>query len=254
MFDDTACLDFPCIDTLEYGALGGPAGTPPMRSRENACERLSSIGEILDDARAGKMFILVDSPNRENEGDLVLPAQFATASAINFMASYGRGLICLAITQERACELELAPMVAKNRTRMGTAFTVSIEAAEGVSTGISAHDRAHTIATAVDPGKGATDLVSPGHVFPLVARQGGVLERAGHTEATVDVARIAGLIPAAVICEIMNDDGTMARLPDLLRFARIHGLRIGSIAELIAWRSENEGVQPAMGGFNDNVG
>jgi 3,4-dihydroxy 2-butanone 4-phosphate synthase/GTP cyclohydrolase II len=186
------------------------------------------------------MYILVDAEDRENEGDLIIPAQFATAEQVNFMAKHGRGLICLALTEQRAGGLGLQPMATRNQTRHSTAFTVSIEAKEGISTGISAHDRARTIAVAIDPTKGAGDIVSPGHVFPLTARNGGVLIRAGHTEASVDISRLAGLIPAAVICEIMNDDGTMARLPDLVGFAQHHNLKIGTIADLIAYRRIND--------------
>jgi 3,4-dihydroxy 2-butanone 4-phosphate synthase / GTP cyclohydrolase II len=198
--------------------------------------QIASIEEILDDARQGRMFILVDAEDRENEGDLFIPAQMATPEAINFMAKHGRGLICLALTEERAAELKLELMARSNQSRHTTAFTVSIEAREGITTGISAYDRAHTIATAIDPAKDHRDIVSPGHVFPLVARAGGVLVRAGHTETAVDIARLAGLAPAGVICEIMNDDGSMARMPDLLSFAQRHGLKIGTIADLIAYR------------------
>ena len=201
---------------------------------------LSSISEILEDMRNGRMVVLVDAEERENEGDLVIPAQMATPDAVNFMARYGRGLICLTLTGARAAELELEAMVGRNGSRNRTAFTQSIEAREGISTGISAADRARTIATAIDATKGAADIVSPGHVFPLVAREGGVLIRAGHTEASVDLARLAGLYPAAVICEIMNDDGTMARMPDLVAFAQRHGLKIGAIEDLIADRLRNE--------------
>jgi len=201
---------------------------------------ISSIDEIIEDARNGRIFILVDAEDRENEGDLVVPAQFATPEAVNFMAKHGRGLICLAITRERAQALKLDMMARENRESMGTAFTVSIEAAEGVTTGISAADRARTIAAATDPMKDHHDIVSPGHVFPLIARDGGTLVRAGHTEAAVDISRMAGLYPAGVICEIMNDDGTMARLPELVSFAQLHGLKIGTIADLIAWRREND--------------
>ncbi len=201
---------------------------------------ISPIPEIIEEAREGRMFILVDEEDRENEGDLVIPAQFATPAQVNFMAKHGRGLICLALTAERTRHLGLEPMTPRNQTRLGTAFTVSIEAREGVSTGISAHDRAHTIAVAIDAGKGATDIVSPGHVFPLVARDGGVLVRAGHTEASVDIARQAGLNPSAVICEVMNDDGTMARLPELVAFAQFHNLKVGAIDELIAFRRLND--------------
>ncbi|WP_339834023.1 3,4-dihydroxy-2-butanone-4-phosphate synthase [uncultured Parvibaculum sp.] len=199
-------------------------------------EYLSPIEDVIEDARNGKMFILVDAEDRENEGDLVIPAQMCTPEAVNFMAKYGRGLICLTLTNDRAKQLNLQLMSSTNQSRHQTAFTVSIEAREGISTGISAHDRAHTVSVAIDPTKGATDIVSPGHVFPLVARDGGVLVRAGHTESAVDIARLAGLYPAGVICEIMNDDGTMARLPDLVQFAQLHGLKIATIADLIAYR------------------
>jgi 3,4-dihydroxy 2-butanone 4-phosphate synthase / GTP cyclohydrolase II len=192
--------------------------------------------QIIDEARNGRMFILVDDEDRENEGDLVIPAQMATPQAINFMARHGRGLICLALTQKRVDQLGLEPMTRQNRTRHGTAFTVSIEAREGVTTGISAADRARTISVAIDAGKGRDDIVSPGHVFPLSARDGGVLVRAGHTEAAVDVSRLAGLNPSGVICEILREDGTMARLDDLIPFAQLHGLKIGTISDLIAYR------------------
>ena len=191
---------------------------------------------IIDEARNGRMFILVDDDDRENEGDLVIPAQMATPDAINFMARHGRGLICLALTKDRIDQLGLAPMAAVNGTQLDTAFTVSIEAREGVTTGISAADRARTVAVAIDANNGPDAFVSPGHVFPLVARPGGVLVRAGHTEAAVDVSRLAGLNPSGVICEIMGDDGTMARLDQLMDFARIHGLKIGTIRDLIAYR------------------
>jgi 3,4-dihydroxy 2-butanone 4-phosphate synthase / GTP cyclohydrolase II len=197
---------------------------------------LSPIEEVIEDARNGRMFILVDAEERENEGDLVIPAQMATPDAINFMTKHGRGLVCLTLTPERTKQLHLELMSRSNRARHSTAFTVSIEAREGVSTGISAHDRAHTIAVAIDPTKDYRDVITPGHVFPLVAKDGGVLIRAGHTEAAVDIARLAGLYPAGVICEIMNDDGTMARLPDLVAFAQRHGLKIATIADLIAYR------------------
>ncbi|VVE89628.1 3,4-dihydroxy-2-butanone-4-phosphate synthase [Pandoraea bronchicola] len=198
--------------------------------------RISSAQEIINEARNGRMFILVDDEDRENEGDLVIPAQMATPEAINFMATHGRGLICLALSEERVDQLRLEPMSRANGTRHETAFTVSIEAREGVSTGISAADRARTISVAIDTAKGPADIVSPGHVFPLRARDGGVLIRAGHTEASVDVARLAGLNPSGVICEIMKDDGTMARLDDLIVFARKHGMKIGTIRDLIAHR------------------
>jgi len=197
---------------------------------------LSSPEEIIDEARNGRMFILVDDEDRENEGDLVIPAQMATPDAVNFMARHGRGLICLAMTKSRVEQLGLDLMARNNGTRHETAFTVSIEAREGVTTGISAADRACTIAAAIDSTKGRDDIVTPGHVFPLVARDGGVLVRAGHTEAAVDVSRLAGLNPSGVICEIMNEDGTMARMDDLVSFAQLHGLKIGTIRDLIAYR------------------
>ena len=203
---------------------------------------VSSTDEILEDLRNGKMVVLVDAEDRENEGDLVIPAQMATPDAINFMARFGRGLICLALTEERADALRLEAMARTNRTRMGTAFTVSIEAKDGISTGIAAADRSHTVRTAIDPSKDHRDLVSPGHVFPLVARDGGVLVRTGHTEASVDLARMAGLTPAGVICEIMNDDGTMARMPDLVAFAQRHGLKIGTIEDLVAHRLRHDRI------------
>ncbi len=197
---------------------------------------MASAEQIIDEARNGRMFILVDDEDRENEGDLIIPAQMATPDAINFMAKHGRGLICLALTRERVDQLGLQPMSRTNGTRLETAFTTSIEAREGVTTGISAADRARTISVAIDAAKGPEHIVSPGHVFPLVARDGGVLVRAGHTEAAVDVARLAGLNPSGVICEIMSDDGSMARMDDLFAFAQLHGLRIGTIRDLIAYR------------------
>jgi 3,4-dihydroxy 2-butanone 4-phosphate synthase / GTP cyclohydrolase II len=209
-------------------------------TRTEDSRAISPIEEIIEEARNGRMFILVDAEDRENEGDLVIPGQFATPEQVNFMARHGRGLICLALPDARARDLGLQLMSPANGTRHQTAFTVSIEAAEGVSTGISAHDRARTIAVAIDPGKSAADIVTPGHVFPLVARDGGTLARAGHTEASVDIARLAGLNPSGVICEIMNDDGTMARLPDLIAFAQLHGLKIGTIEDLIAYRRRTE--------------
>jgi len=201
---------------------------------------LASAKEIIEEARNGRMFILVDAEDRENEGDLVIPAQFATPDAINFMTKHGRGLICLTLTRERAETLHLQPMTPRNRSRHTTAFTVSIEAREGITTGISAHDRARTVAVAIDPANGPEDIVSPGHIFPITARDGGVLVRAGHTEAAVDVARLAGANPSGVICEIMNEDGTMARLPELVEFAAAHGLKIGTIADLIAYRRQHD--------------
>ncbi len=205
-------------------------------------EMLSSIEDVIEEARNGRIFVLVDDEERENEGDLVVPAQMATPEAINFMARYGRGLICLAMTRERVEQLDLPLMAKHNESRHQTAFTLSIEARDGVTTGISAPDRAHTIAVAIDPSKGKSDIVTPGHVFPLVARDGGVLARTGHTEAAVDLARLAGMIPAGVICEIMNDDGTMARRDDLIAFAQRHGLKIATIADLIAYRRRHDRI------------
>jgi 3,4-dihydroxy 2-butanone 4-phosphate synthase/GTP cyclohydrolase II len=201
---------------------------------------LVPIEEIIDEARNGRMFILVDDEDRENEGDLIIPAQMATPAAVNFMATHGRGLICLSLTSQRCDQLELNAMSAKNGTRHETAFTVSIEAREGVTTGISAADRARTISVAIDGTKGSDDIVTPGHVFPLRARDGGVLVRAGHTEAAVDISRLAGLNPSGVICEIMRDDGTMARMDDLVTFARMHELKIGTIRDLIAYRRRHD--------------
>ncbi|PWE33291.1 3,4-dihydroxy-2-butanone-4-phosphate synthase [Maritimibacter sp. 55A14] len=212
------------------------------QDRQDYSGAISSIEEIIEDARNGRMFILVDHEDRENEGDLVIPAQMATPDAINFMAKYGRGLICLALTGARIDALGLPLMASYNASRHETAFTVSIEAREGVTTGISAHDRARTVAVATDPGTTAADIATPGHVFPLRAQDGGVLVRAGHTEAAVDVARLAGLNPSGVICEIMNEDGTMARLPDLVAFARRHGMKIGTISDLIAYRRRHDNL------------
>jgi 3,4-dihydroxy 2-butanone 4-phosphate synthase/GTP cyclohydrolase II len=208
--------------------------------RTSFSDFLSPTEELLEEARSGRMFILVDDEDRENEGDLVIPAQFATPEAINFMARYARGLICLAMTRGRVEQLGLPLMAQSNGTRHATAFTVSIEARDGVTTGISAADRARTVAVAINPDLGRDHIVTPGHVFPLVAREGGTLVRAGHTEAAVDFARLAGLNPAGVICEIMNDDGTMARMPDLVAFAQHHGLKLGTIADLIGHRRRTE--------------
>jgi 3,4-dihydroxy 2-butanone 4-phosphate synthase/GTP cyclohydrolase II len=205
-------------------------------------EMVSPPEAIIEEARNGRMFILVDDEGRENEGDLVIPAQMATPEAINFMAKFGRGLICLALTRERIEQLDLPLMARHNETRHETAFTVSIEARDGVTTGISASDRARTVATAIDPTKGAQDIVTPGHVFPLMARDGGVLVRTGHTEAAVDLARLAGLNPSGVVCEIMNDDGTMARRDDLIAVAQRHGLKIATIADLIAYRRRHDSL------------
>ena len=201
---------------------------------------LAPAADLIEEARAGRMFILIDDEDRENEGDLVIPAQFATPDAINFMARHARGLICLAMTRHRVEQLALPLMSQSNRTRHHTAFTVSIEARDGVTTGISAADRARTIGVAINPETGRDGIVTPGHVFPLVAREGGTLVRAGHTEAAVDIARLAGLNPSGVICEIMNDDGTMARLPELCAFAQHHNLKLGTIADLIAHRRRTE--------------
>ncbi len=203
---------------------------------------ISSIEEIIEDARNGKMYILVDHEDRENEGDIIIPAQMCTPADINFMATHGRGLICLALPGERIDALGLPLMSPKNSSRHETAFTLSIEAREGVSTGISAADRARTVAVAIDPTKGPADIASPGHVFPLRARDGGVLMRAGHTEAAVDVSRLAGLNPSGVICEVMNDDGTMARLPDLIAFGQKHNIKIGTISDLIAYRRRHDNL------------
>jgi 3,4-dihydroxy 2-butanone 4-phosphate synthase / GTP cyclohydrolase II len=203
---------------------------------------ISTTQEITAELRAGRMVILVDEEDRENEGDLVLAAEFVTPEAINFMAKFGRGLICLTLTEERCDQLNLAMMTSRNGTSYGTNFTVSIEAAEGVTTGISAADRAKTVQVAVAKNAKPTDIVQPGHIFPLKAQKGGVLMRAGHTEAGCDFAELAGLTPAAVICEIMKDDGTMARLPDLIEFAKEHNLKIGTIADLIHYRSQNESI------------
>jgi 3,4-dihydroxy 2-butanone 4-phosphate synthase/GTP cyclohydrolase II len=203
---------------------------------------LSSIEEVIEEAKQGRIFILVDDENRENEGDLCIPAEMATSDVINFMAKYARGLICLAMERSRVEQLGLSLMTRRNEGRHETAFTVSIEAREGVTTGISAHDRAHTISVATNANKGQDDIVTPGHVFPLVARDGGSLVSAGHTEAVVDIARLAGLTPAGVICEIMNDDGTMARLPDLLSFAQQHDLKVATIADLISHRRRTESI------------
>ncbi|WPZ04628.1 3,4-dihydroxy-2-butanone-4-phosphate synthase [Blastomonas marina] len=208
---------------------------------------LVGIEEIIEEARNGRMFVLVDDEDRENEGDLVIPAQMATPAAINFMATYGRGLICLSLSRKRVDQLGLDLMSRKNGTRHETAFTVSIEAREGVTTGISAADRARTVSVAIDSSRGADDITTPGHVFPLVARDGGVLVRAGHTEAAVDISRLAGLNPSGVICEIMNDDGTMSRLDDLIGFARKHDLKIGTIRDLIAYRRRNDHLVERLG-------
>jgi 3,4-dihydroxy 2-butanone 4-phosphate synthase/GTP cyclohydrolase II len=210
-------------------------------------QAVSPIPEIIAELKAGRMVILVDEEDRENEGDLVVAADFITPDAVNFMAKHGRGLICLTLTESRCRQLNLAPMVSENRTVHGTAFTTSIEAAEGVTTGISAADRAHTIRVACAPGARPQDIVQPGHVFPVMAQAGGVLVRAGHTEAGCDLTQLAGLTPAAVICEILKDDGSMARLPDLVDFARLHGLKIGAITDLIHYRSQTERLIERVG-------
>ncbi|WP_438986541.1 3,4-dihydroxy-2-butanone-4-phosphate synthase [Marivivens donghaensis] len=215
------------------------AAGPVERELKDA---ISSIEEIIDEARNGRMFILVDHEDRENEGDLVIPAQMATPDAVNFMATHGRGLICLTMTSERIAQLGLPLMASTNSSRHETAFTVSIEAREGVSTGISAGDRARTISVAIDASKGPADIATPGHIFPLRARDGGVLVRAGHTEAATDISRLAGLNPSGVICEIMKEDGEMARLPDLVAFAQKHNLKIGTISDLIAYRRRHDNL------------
>jgi 3,4-dihydroxy 2-butanone 4-phosphate synthase/GTP cyclohydrolase II len=219
----------------------------PGTVERNFSDVISPIEKIIEDAHNGRMFVLVDHEDRENEGDLVIPAQMATPEVINFMAKYGRGLICLTLTSERVAALGLQLMSTYNSSRHETAFTISIEAREGVTTGISAHDRARTVAVAIDAGNTAADIATPGHVFPLRARDGGVLVRAGHTEAAVDIARLAGLNPSGVICEIMNDDGSMARLPDLISFAKEHGLKIGTISDLIAYRRRNDNLVSVKG-------
>lgn len=211
-------------------------------SRQDLHGFLSAPEEIIEEARNGRMFILVDDEDRENEGDLVIPAQWCTPETINFMARFGRGLICLAMERSIIQRLGLPLMARQNASRHETAFTVSIEARDGITTGISAADRARTVQVAINPASGPQDIATPGHVFPLLARDGGVLVRAGHTEAAVDIARVAGLIPAGVICEIMNDDGTMARLPDLVKFAQFHGLKVGTIADLISYRRRTDTV------------
>ncbi|MCW8843199.1 MAG: 3,4-dihydroxy-2-butanone-4-phosphate synthase [Rhodobacteraceae bacterium] len=214
----------------------------PGPVEESLRDAISPIEEIIEDARQGRMYILVDHEDRENEGDLIIPAEFADAKAINFMATYGRGLVCLPMTAERVDRLGLPMMAVNNSSRMETPFTVSIEAREGVTTGISAGDRALTVATAINEQNTMASLATPGHVFPLRARNGGVLVRAGHTEASVDISRLAGLNPSAVICEIMNEDGTMSRLPELVEFAKAHDLKIGTISDLIAYRHQHDNL------------
>ena len=211
-------------------------------NNNNFENNLSSIDEIIEDARNGRMFILVDEADRENEGDLILPAQMVTPEAINFMAKYGRGLICLSLTKQRINELQLPLMNPSNQKNDLTAFTISIEAKEGISTGISAADRAHTISIAINNNRSKEDIISPGHIFPLMAWDGGVLERAGHTEAAVDISKLAGLNPSGVICEIMNDDGTMARLPELINFSIKHNIKIGTVTDLIKYRLKKDKI------------
>lgn len=211
-------------------------------AKEDFTEFLSPISDVIEDIRNGKMVVVVDDEDRENEGDLIVAGQMSTPDAVNFMAKYGRGLICLAMTGERVDQLGLSLMSSDNRSQFETAFTTSIEAREGVTTGISASDRARTIAVAIDPAHGRDEIVTPGHVFPLRAQDGGTLVRTGHTEAAVDLARLAGLNPSGVICEIMNEDGTMARLPDLVKFAQFHGLKVATIADLIAYRLRNDSI------------
>ena len=214
----------------------------PGQVERDWSDAISSVEEIINEARNGRMVLLVDHEDRENEGDLVIPAQMATPDAINFMAKHGRGLICLALTGERIDALGLTLMSSNNSSRHETAFTVSIEARDGITTGISAADRARTVAVAIDPSKGPQDIATPGHVFPLRAKNGGVLVRAGHTEAAVDIPRLAGLNPSGVICEVMNEDGTMARLPELVAFAQRHGIKVGTISDLIAYRRRHDNL------------
>jgi 3,4-dihydroxy 2-butanone 4-phosphate synthase/GTP cyclohydrolase II len=228
------------LGTTDWNPTADTLGRLEKLIQGGSADVLVGPEQIINEARNGRMFILVDDENRENEGDLIIPAQMATPDAVNFMARHGRGLICLALTKDRADQLALEPMARTNRSRNETAFTVSIEAKEGITTGISAADRARTIAVAIDATYGPEAIVSPGHVFPLIARPGGVLVRAGHTEAAVDVSRLAGLNPSGVICEIMREDGTMARLDDLMDFARAHGLKIGTIRDLIAYRLKKD--------------
>lgn len=219
-----------------------------MNQSPQAVSPFATVPELIAEIAAGRMVVLVDDEGRENEGDVIVAAEYATAATINFMARFCRGLICLTLTGERCDALKLPPMVARNGTKHGTAFTVSIQAATGIDKGISATDRARTVQVAVDEDATASDLVQPGHVFPLRAAEGGVLMRAGHTEAGCDLAQLAGLKPASVICEVMNDDGTMARLPDLIEFARTHGIKLGTIADLIRHRSRHEGLVTCVGG------
>ena len=221
---------------------GDIADAANMASNDGLTDFLSPIADVIEDIRNGRMVVVVDDEDRENEGDLIVAAQMATPEAINFMAKYGRGLVCLAMTGERIDQLGLSLMSSDNRSQFETAFTTSIEAREGVTTGISASDRARTVAVAIDPSHGRDDIVTPGHIFPLRAQDGGTLVRTGHTEAAVDLSRLAGLNPSGVICEIMNEDGTMARLPDLVKFAQFHGLKVATIADLIAYRLKNDSI------------
>src|SRR5438309_6834341 len=244
------------LGAVDWNPTADTLGRLEKLIQRGSADVLVGPEEIINEARNGRMFILVDDESRENEGDLVIPAQMATPDAVNFMARHGRGLICLALTKDRAEQLSLEPMTRTNRSRMETAFTVSIEAREGITTGISAADRARTIAVAIDANHGPEAIVSPGHVFPLIARPGGVLIRAGHTEAAVDVSRLAGLNPSGVICEIMREDGTMARMDDLVAFAQRHGLKIGTIRDLIAYRLKKDHlvVQRAEAQFESRWG
>lgn len=245
------CAGMPAmwLDTDHGGASGLPARTLSQPSLESnpKMSHISPISEILADIKAGKMVIITDAEDRENEGDLIMAAQFVTPQAVNFMIKHARGLVCLPMNDELVDRLHLPQMTQKNGAQYGTNFTVSIEAANGISTGISAADRALTIQTAVSPSVKPEDIVQPGHIFPLRAQKGGVLVRAGHTEAAVDLAQMCGLIPAGVICEILNDDGTMARMPELVKFAEEHGLKIGAIADLIEYRSRTESLLEEMG-------
>ncbi len=240
--DNGRCVQIECqqaLGELSWISNDG-SGFKKLKSMSNKKNHLTSISKIISEAKQGKMFILVDDEGRENEGDLVIPAMLCDDKKVNFMAKYGRGLICLALTEERVMRLGLPLMSMNNESRHKTAFTISIEARDGISTGISAFDRAKTISDAIDSKKGKEAIVSPGHIFPLKAENGGVLVRAGHTEAAVDIATLAGLNPSGVICEIMNDDGSMARMPDLIKFAKKHQMKIATIADLIEYRRKHE--------------
>lgn len=254
MYVSSRIIRFAGLAALAFGCAMGYLGhNPPLKGKPMTFETpgpvekglrdaISPIEEIIEEARQGRIYILVDHEDRENEGDFIIPAEFADAAAVNFMATHGRGLICLPMTAQRVDHLGLPMMAVNNSSRHETAFTVSIEAREGVSTGISAGDRALTIATAINEQNTMAHIATPGHVFPLRAKRGGVLVRAGHTEASVDISRLAGLNPSAVICEIMNEDGTMSRLPELVEIAKKHGLKIGTISDLIAYRSRNDNL------------